>query len=72
MNSAIGGSMSQSRDKNKSATGDSQQTVPASELRVTIAEMLKEALSDYKVEKGRRVLIQKVGCIDVSLSRLSH
>ena len=46
--------MSQSRDKNESATGGSEQTVPASELRVTIAKMLKEALSDHKVGRGKQ------------------
>ena len=70
----VGSSKSQSTDKNETTMGDSEQTVPTSELRVTIAaEMLKEALSDHKVGKGsRRVLIQKVGCADVSLDRLSR
>ena len=47
-------SMLQSGDKNESATGGSEQTVPPSELRATIAEMLKEALSDHKVGKGKQ------------------
>ena len=46
--------MLQSGDKNESATGGSEQTVPPSELRATIAEMLKEALSDHKVGKGKQ------------------
>ena len=40
--------MSQSRDNNKFTTGGSEQTVPASELSATTAEMLKEAFSDHK------------------------
>ena len=48
------GSMLQSADKNETTTGNSEQTVPASELRATIAEMLKEALSDHKVRKGKQ------------------
>ena len=46
--------MSQSGDKNESAMGSSEQTVPASELRATIAEMLKKDLSDHKVGKGKQ------------------
>ena len=46
--------MLQSGDKNESATGSNEQTVPTSELRVTIAEMLKEALSDLKIGKGKQ------------------
>ena len=37
----VGSSMSQSTDKNETTTGDSQQTVPTSELRAIIAEVLK-------------------------------
>ena len=46
-------SMSQSADKNETIMGDSEQIVPASELRAIIAKMLKEALSDHKVGKGK-------------------
>ena len=46
--------MSQSADKNETTMGDSEQTVPALELRAIIAEMLKEALSDHKVGKGKQ------------------
>ena len=46
--------MSQSADKNETTTGDSEQTVPTSELRATIAKMLREALSDHKVRKGKQ------------------
>ena len=46
--------MSQSGDKNESTTGGSEQTVPASELSATTAEMLKEALSDHKAGKGKQ------------------
>ena len=45
--------MSQSADKNETIMGDSEQIVPASELRAIIAKMLKEALSDHKVGKGK-------------------
>ena len=48
------GRMSQSADNNEITTGDSEQTVPASELRATIAKMLKEALSDHNVGKGKQ------------------
>ena len=44
--------MSQSGDKNKFSTGSSKPSFLASEL--TIAEMLKEALSDHKDNKGKQ------------------
>ena len=46
--------MSQSGDKNKSSTGSSKPSFLTSELRVTIAKMLKEALSDHKDSKGKQ------------------
>ena len=46
--------MSQSGDKNESFMGSSEPTVPTSELMVTIAKMLKEALSDHKARKGKQ------------------
>ena len=65
--------MSQSRDKNESFMGNSEPSIPASKLGASIAEMLKEALSDHKAGKGnRRILIQKVGCANMSLSYLSR
>ena len=50
----VGSSMSQSTNKNETTTENSEQTVPASELRVTITEMLKEALSGHKIGKGKQ------------------
>ena len=46
--------MPQSGDKNEPSMGSSEPTVPASELRATIAKMLKEALSDHKAGKGKQ------------------
>ena len=50
----IGSSMSQSGEKNESTTGGSEQTIPASELRATISKMLKDALSNHKIGKGKQ------------------
>ena len=46
--------MSQSGDKNKSSMGSSKPSFLVLELRVTIVEMLKEALSDNKDSKGKQ------------------
>ena len=60
--------MLQSGDKKKPSTNNSEPRVPALELRLTIAEKLKEALGNHKAAKeSREVLIQKVGCIATDL-----
>ena len=41
-------------DGNQPSTGSQEPRVPVSELRPTIAEMLKEALGDHKADKGKQ------------------
>ena len=62
--------MAQPGDRHDMSMSDKEPRVPISELRATIAQMLKEASGDHKADRGnRRVLTTKVDFIDMSLGQ---
>ena len=46
--------MAQPGDGNKPSTSGKETSIPVSELRATITEMLKQALGDHKADKGKQ------------------
>ena len=59
-------------DGNQLSTSRKEPTVPVSQLRVTIAEMLKEALGDHmKADKGKQKSPNQEGRFYSRVSRLT-